>query len=703
MSISTSVPPFDPTTKLSSAPDSDLPDEVMEDDTCTAAFADILGQTTGGKVNAGEKTPAAERVAKAGPAKAPTGASILLHLALPKAYALPPESVPVEGLPEQSDESVATTSPGEADSDGDEGVAETDANDNPLLSELPPRGEDSPTTSATFGCVEASIVPAHFSESPVDSENTDAAPVTNAGPGEARVIGSWSSSDANLSPAMAVRASHSRNRIVPGADSPGQPLQEAVTAGVAGAESQEENLSGAAVALGAFATAIPSRENSIAGMDSRTVMPGTIRLAGSKDHGSPEGTGSHAAQSSLGSEAKIGNEILNSAQYAAGGPPVLQAAGYSGAPGALGAFATAIPLRENSIVGADSRTVMPGTVRLAGSKDHGSPGGTGSHAAESLGMSHAKAVENISEMAESAVPGQPGGSTLKLGDELPGKYSPSTFAGFGAMSAGVRLSPAAAEKYADRAVPVQSLRKADDKSTSGVDKRTSLDSEDKLFTDINSRVGTETANPLAPMLHDSRHPRFAALPGDSVISGVGHSANSGSLGRADPETAASNSKAAVAAVEAIRQITDAADVLWATERSGVNLRLKLDDVGVAVSVAYRDGEIRATFHADSPELRNALSTAWEKHVFSVSDQKPYRFAEPVFSNSQTSSNSDQGAFAQGNPMGGDSSRQSSQQAQRSAPEVNRRSRRGVSSVGAPVAPSQVSQPSGNSSRLHAFA
>jgi hypothetical protein len=136
---------------------------------------------------------------------------------------------------------------------------------------------------------------------------------------------------------------------------------------------------------------------------------------------------------------------------------------------------------------------------------------------------------------------------------------------------------------------------------------------------------------------------------------------------------------------------------------GVNLRLKLDDVGVAVSVSYRDGEIRATFHADSPELRNALSTAWEKHVFSISDQKPYRFAEPVFSSSNTSSNSEQGSFAQGYSMGGDSSRQSSQQAQRGNPDVIRRSRPSISSVGAPVAPSQAAQVSGNSSRLQAFA
>lgn len=116
---------------------------------------------------------------------------------------------------------------------------------------------------------------------------------------------------------------------------------------------------------------------------------------------------------------------------------------------------------------------------------------------------------------------------------------------------------------------------------------------------------------------------------------------------------------ASSAVQAIRQIADAADVLWATDRPSVDLRLKLDDVGVAVRVEYRDGEVKATFHAASPEMRDALERAWQFHAAAVIDQKPYRWSEPTFTSSAPSVSSSDFLGGQHQfSSGGDSSRHS---------------------------------------------
>ena len=252
-----------------------------------------------------------------------------------------------------------------------------------------------------------------------------------------------------------------------------------------------------------------------------------------------------------------------------------------------------------------------------------------------------------------------GENTPNVTAESPGKNLSVENMAITAGQAGPRNATPVKEKFAGEGSLRSLFRGNDVVSSHKSDKKVSLETDNEHVADHSFAVGTETANPVAPMLHDIRQTRLAVLPGDAPVSASGSTTTSGNLGHTASTGPESGGKAAVAAVEAIRQITDAADALWATDRTGVNLKLKLDDVGVAVSVAYRDGEIRATFHTDSVELRDALSSAWETHAVSVSDQKPYRFAEPVFSSSGSFSGG--GSSSQGFSLGGDSSRHPSQQ------------------------------------------
>lgn len=156
------------------------------------------------------------------------------------------------------------------------------------------------------------------------------------------------------------------------------------------------------------------------------------------------------------------------------------------------------------------------------------------------------------------------------------------------------------------------------------EKKDTLVDTAKVFERNHLTVGTEAANGVAPMRSDSLiTPSLGLVPSSSSPLTVG-----------DVRVVEGS-----APWTAVSRVLDAADVLWATDRAGVDLKLQLDGEGVWVRVDYRDGEVTATFRADSPELRDRLTAAWQQHVAAVGDQRPYRFSEPVFS-------------ASGHPAGG---------------------------------------------------
>ncbi len=270
------------------------------------------------------------------------------------------------------------------------------------------------------------------------------------------------------------------------------------------------------------------------------------------------------------------------------------------------------------------------------------------------------------------------------------------------------------EKFAADLKLRRSSRSLEKQASPISDKKVVLTVDKEKVAERQSAVGTETAKELAPMVHDIRQTRLIALGGETLPSASGVSEGATQAQPMADKTAETRATTAAAnAVQVVRQISDAVDALAATERPGVNVRVKLDDVGVAVNVEFRNGEVRATFQTDSADLRDALSTAWQTHAAAVTDSKPYRFAEPVFTSSPSQNPGSQSSQSQSFSMGGDTSRQHQQQqqphSQSSATELSPTFLSGVHQLRTskatsptPVAPASAVGAS-LSSRLEAFA
>jgi hypothetical protein len=233
-------------------------------------------------------------------------------------------------------------------------------------------------------------------------------------------------------------------------------------------------------------------------------------------------------------------------------------------------------------------------------------------------------------------------------------------------------------------------------------KRNLLSADQKEFATSKFILGTETADRRALMHPDASSYRSPKAREESFSISSGLSAlTPGVLTEFTAESVESSHSSSAA--QSVRQIVDVADKLWATDRPSTHLKLKLDDVGVAVRVEYRDGEITATFQTESPELRERLAAAWQAQVVSLSDHKPYRLAEPVF-NSPSSSPFSGGAAGQEFSSGGDNARQFAQSRQSETPVMyphpsSSRSE-AASTAAAEVRPAT---PVSTSARLHAFA
>jgi hypothetical protein len=150
-------------------------------------------------------------------------------------------------------------------------------------------------------------------------------------------------------------------------------------------------------------------------------------------------------------------------------------------------------------------------------------------------------------------------------------------------------------------------------------KNTTVNVDDKELKESNQVVGTEIANEVVSMRLEIPAPSSTSslLPVADLRAGV-----EGLRGRLGPEASAS--------WVAVGRVVDAADVLWATDRAGVDVKLQFEGEGVWVRVDYRDGEVTATFRAESPELRDRLTAAWQQHVAGAVESRPYRMADPLF-------------------------------------------------------------------------
>jgi hypothetical protein len=86
-----------------------------------------------------------------------------------------------------------------------------------------------------------------------------------------------------------------------------------------------------------------------------------------------------------------------------------------------------------------------------------------------------------------------------------------------------------------------------------------------------------------------------------------------------------------AASRLVEQVSDAAEKLSAGGNGKVDLRIELEgNHHVDVHVSVRGGRVHADFRSDSPEVRAALSSAWEGFVHSR-EGVAQRWADPVFS------------------------------------------------------------------------
>ncbi len=86
------------------------------------------------------------------------------------------------------------------------------------------------------------------------------------------------------------------------------------------------------------------------------------------------------------------------------------------------------------------------------------------------------------------------------------------------------------------------------------------------------------------------------------------------------------------AVHVVREISDIADGLWATERNFVELRFNFEGHDqLSVRVEYRDGDVCATFRTNSSELHEALHGEWQNQQ-AKQGPVPYTMLPPVFEN-----------------------------------------------------------------------
>lgn len=207
-----------------------------------------------------------------------------------------------------------------------------------------------------------------------------------------------------------------------------------------------------------------------------------------------------------------------------------------------------------------------------------------------------------------------------------------------------RLSSAA--EFSGRFPAHPTIDSSETRSTRVLEKNASLLPDQKREAKVDSGVGIEAANTSAVMRSDSSTtPTLGVMPGTAVpmLVAAGHVGDVRVVEGGAPWTA-------------VGRVFDAADVLWATDRAGVDLKLEVGGEGIWVRVDYREGEVTATFRADSPELRDRLTAAWQQHASTLSDQRPYRLSEPLFTaNGDLTS----GTSSHGSPPDGDASRRGS--------------------------------------------
>jgi hypothetical protein len=112
------------------------------------------------------------------------------------------------------------------------------------------------------------------------------------------------------------------------------------------------------------------------------------------------------------------------------------------------------------------------------------------------------------------------------------------------------------------------------------------------------------------------------------------------------------------AAAVVREVAELTHDFRFHERGSVEVKFNFkDDTELSVRLAYRDGDVHATFRTDSPELRTTLGREWQGYAAQIAQEpRAYRMADPVFTNSNDFSGSPQGRDS-GSATGGDARQQ----------------------------------------------
>jgi hypothetical protein len=132
--------------------------------------------------------------------------------------------------------------------------------------------------------------------------------------------------------------------------------------------------------------------------------------------------------------------------------------------------------------------------------------------------------------------------------------------------------------------------------------------EGQAVAKLGAAHGTETANVISPMQNS---PLAVSTSRPAAASNQG-----GPL--------------PAAATALVERVVRTAGLVASQPAEKVNVRIELPEMGaIELQVAMRDGQVQASFRADSPEVRAALASAWSDFV-GGREASAHSWAEPVF-------------------------------------------------------------------------
>lgn len=185
---------------------------------------------------------------------------------------------------------------------------------------------------------------------------------------------------------------------------------------------------------------------------------------------------------------------------------------------------------------------------------------------------------------------------------------------------------AAANSAATEAVPTD-LEKVGKKDAF----RNFLVTKEEMVTERDESLGIDGAKtPVTMSSAVFSHSHSAVAESSALVPAVATPAGTEPV--APSNHLADTKSVALGAVEAVLSAAERVSA----ERSAVTLQFSVGGNDLAVRVAFRGGEVQATFRTDSPELRAALTHEWAAAGSKMTDAS-VRMAPPVFTSSDAGS------------------------------------------------------------------